>query len=60
MAKVPAWAVFPAATQLIVQSFRHPNTDKAIYVDDATHHVSVVPVKNGDGEHVTAAEASTH
>jgi hypothetical protein len=40
---IPSWAIIPAAAKLIVGSIRHPNTDKAIVIDSASHHVSVVP-----------------
>lgn len=40
---VPAWAILPTARQLITQSFRHPNKDKVILIDEATHRVAVVP-----------------
>jgi hypothetical protein len=43
LSMVPAWALGPAALKLIVESFRHPNTDKLLVVNKEQREVDVVP-----------------
>jgi hypothetical protein len=41
---LPAWAIIPTATKLVVQSFRHPKEEQVILIDEDHHRVSIVPV----------------